>query len=65
MKNLYISVTFVTEQGVKLIVSPDRQSSKLALQSLATATMRLQHAFHELMQQPNSPSLDSGEFCKH
>lgn len=37
----------------RMIALPDTRSLKLALLSLVTATMHLQHACHELMQQPS------------
>ena len=43
----------------RVLVSPDTQFLQLALLLLATATVHLQLASHELMQQPNWPFLDS------
>lgn len=56
--NIFVIEAITSDIGAAVAL-PDRQFWQLALPSLATVTMHLQHAYHELMQQPSSPSLGS------
>lgn len=58
MGNIFV-VEAVTSNIISSVALPDRQFWQLALPSLAIVTMHLQHAYHELMQQPSSPSSGS------